>query len=676
MEYAAIVAWQTRYGDCCEFDKDIGKRNQEFHTTSSAIARTSSPRCSFINADTLRAVIYSLCCIYRPYLMLCCSDLGFSFNIYTISVMDSFSLAVQKARVVIRTFPNQSKDLLHQIFVMRRINERTLCKEDAARGPASVVVRAVLPRPIICTASTASIAIIMSGLPNRMETSRLTHPKPDRTWAQWWAGEAKKVAPANSTDCATNPIVQEHLRQMLDFTEVPNTFKLRDVARMLKPEELAALGFQKEDEAMPGLLELAFEWRELGLLEILQKGEVIGDDVEFYERKDRLSLRCHVASIISIASDRITDYRECVVVSSTTTSARDIDKCSMRHGIGKAHAGEEKTAYSASPARTCQIRALSREPSGTDRFLQLFGNARKLACSALVCWCFPRQNLRGLCEANEVPELDVPEQSQHDDLVASDWLARSDPRNTSPARGRHHERETKPPNLHKSSTSLLNPPSCFRQMLSTRPLNRALLSRPTPAPALRTTCTRPFACTARKMGKDAKVSADAPKHEMVYFPKLTNEVRAFGQFRKVMHTGLYSQLVSMEIPVGGDIGDEVHTVDQVLIFTSGTGRATVAGKDQDVAASDVVVVPAGTQHQFVNTSKTQPLELVTIYSPAEHDPRSEHKTKEEGDEEEDNGKDEAPEWSQQSKKHNESRGYVKESGGPYENGDDGRHEKS
>lgn len=76
------------------------------------------------------------------------------------------------------------------------------------------------------------------------------------------------------------------------------------------------------------------------------------------------------------------------------------------------------------------------------------------------------------------------------------------------------------------------------------------------------------------------MSSSPPKHEMVYFSKLTSEVRAFGQFRKVLHTGLYSQLVSMEIPVGGDIGDEVHTVDQVLIFTSGEGKATVAGKDQ------------------------------------------------------------------------------------------------
>ncbi|GAB7343527.1 hypothetical protein MBLNU457_1537t1 [Dothideomycetes sp. NU457] len=187
--------------------------------------------------------------------------------------------------------------------------------------------------------------------------------------------------------------------------------------------------------------------------------------------------------------------------------------------------------------------------------------------------------------------------------------------------------------------------------------------------------TRSFTSTPRFLGKDPKMSTEPPKHQMVYFPGLTSNKREFGQFRKVMHTGLFSQVVGMEIPVGGDIGDEVHLVDQVLIFTSGEGRATVAGKDQDVKASDVVVVPAGTQHQFINTSKTQPLELVTIYSPAEHDSRTVHKTKEEGDEEEENGKDEAPEWSQLSKAENQKKGLVKESGGPYENGDDGRHEK-
>lgn len=117
----------------------------------------------------------------------------------------------------------------------------------------------------------------------------------------------------------------------------------------------------------------------------------------------------------------------------------------------------------------------------------------------------------------------------------------------------------------------------------------------------------------------------------------------------------------------------MHKVDQVLLFTSGEGKAIVAGKEQvhphhkpttntqltphlyqKIKASDVVIVPAGTQHQFINTSSTSPLEVVTIYSPAEHDPQTVHKTKEEGDEEEDAGKDEAPEWALKSTEFNES----------------------
>lgn len=48
-----------------------------------------------------------------------------------------------------------------------------------------------------------------------------------------------------------------------------------------------------------------------------------------------------------------------------------------------------------------------------------------------------------------------------------------------------------------------------------------------------------------------------PQHEAVYFKGILSEKRAFGDFRTVLHTGLYSQLVAMEVPVGGEIGDEV-----------------------------------------------------------------------------------------------------------------------
>ncbi|KAH8909268.1 RmlC-like cupin [Coniochaeta sp. PMI_546] len=153
-------------------------------------------------------------------------------------------------------------------------------------------------------------------------------------------------------------------------------------------------------------------------------------------------------------------------------------------------------------------------------------------------------------------------------------------------------------------------------------------------------------------------SSDPPKHEMQYFPDMTTALPSTSaEFRRVLWTGLYSQLVLMTVPVGGDIGEEIHTVDQILTFTSGTGLAQVGGKEQKVKAGDMVIVPAGTKHQFLNTGPT-PLILYTVYSPAEHKPTTVHKTKEQGDKEEEEGIDEPPAWAHKSKKENEAAGLV------------------
>lgn len=101
----------------------------------------------------------------------------------------------------------------------------------------------------------------------------------------------------------------------------------------------------------------------------------------------------------------------------------------------------------------------------------------------------------------------------------------------------------------------------------------------------------------------------------------------------------------------------MHSVDQILTFTSGTGLAQIAGKEQEVKGGDLVIVPAGTQHQFINTGPT-PLLLYTVYSPAEHKPTTVHKTKEQGDQEEEDGIDVAPDWSRRSKEQNEKEGWV------------------
>ena len=59
--------------------------------------------------------------------------------------------------------------------------------------------------------------------------------------------------------------------------------------------------------------------------------------------------------------------------------------------------------------------------------------------------------------------------------------------------------------------------------------------------------------------KDPKMSSGPPKHEMAYFPDMTSALPSkSAEFRRVLWTGLYSQVVLMTVPVGGDIGDEVR----------------------------------------------------------------------------------------------------------------------
>ncbi|MEV4418084.1 cupin domain-containing protein [Catellatospora sp. NPDC049609] len=113
-------------------------------------------------------------------------------------------------------------------------------------------------------------------------------------------------------------------------------------------------------------------------------------------------------------------------------------------------------------------------------------------------------------------------------------------------------------------------------------------------------------------------------------------------FRRVLWTGRHSQLVIMTIPPGGEIGEEVHEHnDQILTFVSGTAEASVGGQVRQVAQGDLVVVPAGTRHNFRN-SGVNPLVLYTVYGPPDHADGVVHATKEEAEAAEEAGKDEPP----------------------------------
>lgn len=90
-------------------------------------------------------------------------------------------------------------------------------------------------------------------------------------------------------------------------------------------------------------------------------------------------------------------------------------------------------------------------------------------------------------------------------------------------------------------------------------------------------------------------------------------------FRKVLYTAKHSQLVLMSLLPGEEIGMEVHEEnDQFFRIEKGEGKCIIDGNEYDIKDGTAIVVPAGAEHNVINTSDTEKLKLYTIYSPAHH----------------------------------------------------------
>jgi len=89
------------------------------------------------------------------------------------------------------------------------------------------------------------------------------------------------------------------------------------------------------------------------------------------------------------------------------------------------------------------------------------------------------------------------------------------------------------------------------------------------------------------------------------------------EFRRVLYTAKNCQLVVMALKPQEDIGAEVHTLDQFFRVEEGTGEAILDGVRTDIRAGFAVIVPAGTNHNIINTGSV-PLKLYTLYAPPNH----------------------------------------------------------
>ena len=97
-------------------------------------------------------------------------------------------------------------------------------------------------------------------------------------------------------------------------------------------------------------------------------------------------------------------------------------------------------------------------------------------------------------------------------------------------------------------------------------------------------------------------------------------------FRQVLYTAKNCQLVVMALNPKEEIGMEVHELDQFFRVEEGIGEAVLDGIHKIISAGFAVLVPAGTNHNIVNTG-TVPMKLYTLYSPPNHRDGVIHKTR-------------------------------------------------
>ena len=113
---------------------------------------------------------------------------------------------------------------------------------------------------------------------------------------------------------------------------------------------------------------------------------------------------------------------------------------------------------------------------------------------------------------------------------------------------------------------------------------------------------------------------------------IEDDTLANEDFRRVLFTGPNTQLVLMTLRPGEDIGLETHREhDQFIRVEAGTGVVRLNETEREIEDGSAVVIPAGVEHNIVNSSNDTPLRLYTLYSPPAHPDGTVHRTKEEAD---------------------------------------------
>jgi mannose-6-phosphate isomerase-like protein (cupin superfamily)/2'-5' RNA ligase len=151
--------------------------------------------------------------------------------------------------------------------------------------------------------------------------------------------------------------------------------------------------------------------------------------------------------------------------------------------------------------------------------------------------------------------------------------------------------------------------------------------------------------------KKAAPDGGVSEKERPYVGPLEKQTEKNDSFRRVIATGQHLQLVLQSLKGGEDVGEEVHArTDQFFRVDEGSAVVMLDGEEHRAADGGGILVPAGTRHNILNASATEPLKFYTVYGPPHHPPGTVHDTKEDAE------KDEKREKSWQKEHH--SAGFI------------------
>jgi mannose-6-phosphate isomerase-like protein (cupin superfamily) len=105
----------------------------------------------------------------------------------------------------------------------------------------------------------------------------------------------------------------------------------------------------------------------------------------------------------------------------------------------------------------------------------------------------------------------------------------------------------------------------------------------------------------------------AKKTKKGFVGKIEKDTVKNKDFRRVLYTGKFSQLVLMNLKPGEEIGEEVHDdVDQFFRFEEGKGLVVIDDVEHEIKDGMAVVVPSGAKHNVI----TPPRRTISSCTPS------------------------------------------------------------